>query len=197
MTRIPGFAAPLIMMLVMMPVIADGASKNGKFAVRDAGRATCERYVAARSERAALYGMFLGWIAGFVTAYNSLAEDTLDLAPWQTTELLAGFLDNHCKKNPQISFALAVNTLVNSLKATRLQGGPEKVEAKSGGRSITVYRAIMRRAQQRLAERGFYEGAIDGLYGKGSRDAFEAFQSGKGIAVTGLPDQETLFHLFR
>ena len=197
MTRIPGFAAPLIVMLFMMPVIANGASKSGKFGARDAGRATCERYVAARSERAALYGLFLGWIAGYITAYNSLAEDTLDIAPWQNTELLAGLLNNHCKKNPQISFGRAVNTLVSSLKATRLQGGPENVEAKSGGRSITVYRAIMRRAQQRLAERGYYEGAIDGLYGKRSRDAFEAFQSGKGIAVTGLPDQETLFHLFR
>ena len=185
------------MMLFMMPVIANGASKSGKFAVKDAGRATCERYVAARSERAALYGLFLGWIAGYITAYNSLAEDTLDLAPWQNTELLANLLDNHCKKNPQLSFARAVNTLVNSLKATRLQGGTEKVEAKSGDRSIIVYRAIMRRAQQRLAERGFYEGAIDGLYGEGSRDAFEAFQSGKGIAVTGLPDQETRCRLFR
>ena len=197
MTRIPGFAAPLIMMLFMMPVIANGASKSGKFAVRDAGRETCERFVAARSERAEVYGPFRGWIAGYITAYNSMAEDTLDIAPWQTTGLLAGLLDNHCKKNPQLSFARAVNNLIDSLKPTRLRRASENVEATSGDRSITVYRAIMRRAQQHLAERGYYEGAIDGLYGKGSRDAFEAFQSDKGIAVTGLPDQKTLYHLFR
>ena len=197
MTRIPGFAAPLVMVLVMMPVIANGASKSGKFAVRDVGRETCERFVAARSERSELYGLFRGWIAGYLTAYNSMAEDTLDIAPWQTTELLAGLLDNYCKKNPQISFVRAVNGLINSLKPKRLRGGPENVEAKSGDRSITVYRAIMRRAQQNLAERGFYESAVDGLYGKASRDAFEAFQRDKGITVTGLPDQETLYRLFR
>ena len=87
--------------------------------------------------------------------------------------------------------------MVNALKAERLKRGPEKVEAKSGGKSIVIYKEIMRRAQQRLADRFYFKGAVNGIYGKESYNAFEAFQRNKGIAVTGLPDQKTLFHLFR
>ena len=39
--------------------------------------------------------------------------------------------------------------------------------------------------QRQLAARGYYQGAIDGIFGPGSRAALRAFQADNGLAVTG------------
>lgn len=54
---------------------------------------------------------------------------------------------------------------------------PLRVTQISGGTVYTV--------QSALAERGFYEGAIDGLIGPMTRGAIASFQSEAGLLVTG------------
>ena len=53
----------------------------------------------------------------------------------------------------------------------------------------------MRNVQQALKNRGFYVGAVDGLFGPKTQAALKTFQRKTGIAVTGLPDQPTLIKL--
>jgi len=50
--------------------------------------------------------------------------------------------------------------------------------------------------QQRLANLGFYHGALDGLIGPVTREALATFQARAGIAVSGEPDDATLDLLF-
>jgi hypothetical protein len=46
--------------------------------------------------------------------------------------------------------------------------------------------------QSELARRGYYQGAIDGVIGSGSREAIRAFQSAQGLPVTGVIDRKVL-----
>lgn len=186
-----------VALLFLASTAGNAASKGGEYAVKDAGRATCERYVAVRKEKAQAYFLYLGWISGYLSAYNRFAEETVDIVPWQNTDLLAAFVENHCRNNPQQPFAKAVDALIAALAPMRLRSGTEMVQAKSGEQAIAIYKEIMRRTQQVLTELGHYSGDLDGLYGEGTRKAIEAFQRAKNIPVTGLPDQATLFNIFR
>jgi hypothetical protein len=46
--------------------------------------------------------------------------------------------------------------------------------------------------QSRLAQRGYYRGAIDGEIGSDSRQAIRAFQAAQGLPVTGMIDPKLL-----
>jgi peptidoglycan hydrolase-like protein with peptidoglycan-binding domain len=51
--------------------------------------------------------------------------------------------------------------------------------------------AEIRQAQERLQELGYYEGAIDGVYGPKTAEAMREYQRGQGLPVTGRLDQES------
>jgi peptidoglycan hydrolase-like protein with peptidoglycan-binding domain len=51
--------------------------------------------------------------------------------------------------------------------------------------------ADVRQAQERLKELGYYEGAIDGIYGPKTAEAMREYQRAQGLPVTGTLDQET------
>ncbi len=184
---------------------ARAASKDGQFAVKGPGLATCERYTQARAAHYAggaenpstSYISALGWISGYISAYNQLTEDTLDVTPWQSLDLLALLIDNYCKQNPTLPVVRAMDAGINALKPGRLRSSSENVTIESGGNRIVVYREILRRAQQILLELGHYDGELDGLWGSATQAAFEAYQTEQGIQVSGVPDQNTLLRLFR
>jgi hypothetical protein len=46
--------------------------------------------------------------------------------------------------------------------------------------------------QSELAQRGYYQGAIDGVIGSDSREAIRAFQAAQGLPVTGSIDTKLL-----
>jgi hypothetical protein len=46
--------------------------------------------------------------------------------------------------------------------------------------------------QSELAQRGYYQGAIDGVIGSGSREAIRAFQAAQALPVTGRIDLKLL-----
>ena len=46
--------------------------------------------------------------------------------------------------------------------------------------------------QSELARRRYYQGAIDGIIGSGSREAIRAFQAAQGLPVTGVIDHKLL-----
>lgn len=46
--------------------------------------------------------------------------------------------------------------------------------------------------QQRLTEKGYYDSEIDGILGRGSRQAIRAFQTDAGLTIDGQPTKELL-----
>ena len=49
--------------------------------------------------------------------------------------------------------------------------------------------------QQALAAQGYYDGAIDGICGVGTRDAIADFQGDHGLPVSGIIDDELMRYL--
>ncbi|MFZ5826607.1 MAG: L,D-transpeptidase family protein [Bacillota bacterium] len=49
----------------------------------------------------------------------------------------------------------------------------------------------VREVQQRLREQGFYQGALDGIYGRATYDAVIAFQARRGLTVDGIVGPST------
>ena len=46
--------------------------------------------------------------------------------------------------------------------------------------------------QEQLAQAGYYQGAIDGVIGNGTRNAIRAYEEANGLPVDGRLDREML-----
>lgn len=46
--------------------------------------------------------------------------------------------------------------------------------------------------QQRLTEKGYYDSEVDGILGRGSRQAIRAFQTDTNLTINGQPTKELL-----
>lgn len=106
---------------------------------------------------------------GGLAGYGNTAEGKL---------LIAAFIDAH-------------NKLVEQVRALRGITPPTQ-------REVEAYdREMVREIQEELKARGYYRGAIDGLYGRGTREAIEQFQRDEGLSVTGQPSRDLLLYLRR
>jgi hypothetical protein len=186
--------------IAMLALLAPGALQamdaEGNFAIKGAGITSCAQYTQAlEAESRELY-LFAGWIDGYLSAVNQFQEETFDVAPWQTTELLARLLGEYCQRNPEAQFMLAVTQMLRSMFPARLQTSSEPVEMKSGDNTTFLYKAVLQRVQEALNERG-YEVVADGAFGPQTQQALEAFQRENDVPVSGLPDQQTLMLLLR
>jgi hypothetical protein len=190
-------AGTTLSVAIAFATVAGAASPDGTYAAKGAGPLSCERFVGERATRSENYFRYLGWLEGYISHYNKSTADTTDVLSWQTTELADLLLSNYCKANPQTRFSMAVDTMLNALHPTRLRETSEVIDIDLGDPPIQIYKEVMRRIQQNLADRGLYKGGIDGAYGPGTAAAIKAYQASAQIEPTGLPDQITLLRLFQ
>lgn len=183
--------------LCMVAVNAHAASVDGNYAIKGAGSGTCNQYSEARAARNQDYYIYAGWLDGFMTGLNQAIPATYDVNPWAATEMLAAMLDSFCLKHPDQGFHIAARRLTQALAKHRLVERSNVVAVGGGEQATLVYLETIKRAQRALTAAGHYQGKADGAYGEDTRAAMVKFQHSEGIAETGLPDQMTLFHLFR
>ena len=175
---------------------AQAANEQGQFAVRGIGIQDCASFSKGYAERSQAAFVFAGWLDGYISAINRLQPDTFDAAPWQLTDILMVLINNHCRGNPDQRLFTVVQSLVGFYGEQRLTTSSERVDAKVGDTTVSVYKEIMRRAQVALAREGVYTGTPDGVFGPQTKAAFEAFQEKANLTKSGLPDQQTLYRLF-
>lgn len=190
-------AAGIALLLAATAPEAAAASKEGQYAIKGVGQLPCSRYTEERAAKTDTYRLFIGWLAGYMSAYNRLTEDTVDIMPWQSLDLMAVMMDRYCQQNSDVPFLRATDAAVTALVPLRLRRTSELVYAKEGEQTVTLYRETLRRAQQLLLELGHYNGTIEGLWDESTHEAFTSFQEDKKLQVTGLPDQITLLNLFK
>lgn len=195
--RVALAAAALAVLLAAFASDARAASKEGQYAIKGVGQLPCSRYTEERAAQTDTYRLFIGWLAGYLSAYNRMTDDTVDIMPWQSLDLMALMMDRYCQQNGDIPFLRATDAAVQALVPLRLRRTSEVVQASEGEITVTLYRETLRRAQQLLLELGHYNGTIEGLWDESTHDAFTAFQTEKNLQVTGLPDQITLLNLFK
>ncbi|HHM04593.1 MAG TPA: hypothetical protein ENJ19_02475 [Gammaproteobacteria bacterium] len=183
----------------MLVLAAPGfaADSQGRFAVRNVGMLPCQKYLDAKANKDDSLGAFWAWMDGYISAANQFTPNTYDLAPWSGTVMLGAMLEGVCKKDPGQRFFLAVNHLAAATGVARLGEFSEMVVAEHKGEKTAVYKEVLKQVQTYLKSKGMYKGTPDGLYGPGTRKALEAYQRARGIKVTGLPEQVTLFSVMR
>lgn len=174
-----------------------GADVNDQFAIKGIGLRPCGDYVQARRGQTPQYFQFGGWMEGYLTASNRFEEETFDLAPWQSSGVLAAWLQRFCERNPDAEFVRAVGALINALGQDRLQLRSELLEFEVGGETGYIYTEVLRRAQRSLAARGLYQGPVDGALSAETQRALRQFQRQADLEETGVPEQETLVKLLQ
>jgi hypothetical protein len=169
------------------------ASDNkGNFAVKGIGTLSCERFVKAKDTKDSAYIHFGGWIEGYISATNKFLEQTYDIMPWQTTETIATIAYSACTKSPQAKFAGVVNEIVSRLSGTSLGEKSELINLSHGKYSLRIPAIIYEEVKKRLRKLNFLTGESTESDVKA---ALEKYQSDKGLTITSLPDQYTLWNL--
>lgn len=186
-----------VLAIVFIVSGARAVDSQGRFAVEGVGFGTCEQFSAAMEERSGAYFRFGGWLEGYITASNRYIENTYDLTPWQTTDLLISLIGLHCRSNPTHQFYHVVLSLIQELETNRLVVESPVRRAQANDTVVVIYDEVLRRVQAELKALDFYSGPIDGLFGEATSAALANFQESRQLTKTGLPDQATLLRLFR
>jgi len=173
------------------------ANDNNKFTIKGAGAVSCQQYISAVVENQARLVSFVGWLEGYLSFYNESTVNTVDIAPWQSSEYLSKALFAHCKKKPELPFFTAVKYMIAALKEQRLESASEMVAVAKSGKQTYYYREIIKRAQIALNTLLGEDINTDGTFGPATEQALKQFQKQQNIEQTGLPDQPTLQRLFR
>lgn len=173
------------------------ASDTGQFAVKGIGRDQCSKYLEAREDRVSAYKEYGHYIAGYLTATNRLLTNTVDVTSWESIEIVAAYVANLCRTDPEVRFAEAVEGVLARLMPHRITTDTEIVNVSEDDRSIRLYSTVIIRVKRALMERDHFDGSIDSSFDGATVQALRDFQEKNDIPATGLPDQRTLYLLFR
>ncbi|MGY5453488.1 peptidoglycan-binding domain-containing protein [Agarivorans sp. MS3-6] len=176
--------------------MAKAADINGHFGVRGAGLVSCNLYQAERKAKSTAYHVIAAWMDGYITASNQYALDVYDVASFESTELIASIVNEHCVKHPEAIVFSVVNSLIKQLSLTSIKTASNKVVINAENREVLLYEELIVRMLSELASIGFYHGDINSEFNNEAENSIKKFQSSVGLNPTGFPDQITLWRLF-
>ncbi|MFC2992564.1 peptidoglycan-binding domain-containing protein [Halomonas tibetensis] len=177
----------------VLPAMA--ADEDGNYAVRGLGATACNDFVAAVENQDPNLPLVLQWMQGYVTGLNLLNDGVYEVSVIQDPAGLGGVVFNVCQANDDLILETALAQSLNTLRLGQVQNRSEILSLEWNDRQVNVHRETLRTVQLRLADKGYYQSTVDGLYGRGTRGALEAFQRAEGLNETGLPDTDTLVRL--
>jgi len=140
--------------------------------------------------------MIASWMDGYITAISQHVPDTYDAASFESTELITALVSESCKKNPQTSVFVVVNSLMELIAVNRLQKKSQKIDIAIGEYNVLLYKEVVRRIKEKLLEAGYYNGEVNEMFDADAEKAMQAYQESIEFEPTGFPDQLTLYRLF-
>ena len=180
---------------------ADAADGNGDFAIRGAGRLTCEQLGAALAARdATQLTIFATWVEGYITAANQFQDATFDATPWQTTELILALSGQACaERGQETTFMDIIGRLIAEMRPIRLAEKSGLVRIGDENAVQVHYRETVERVRARLIALG-YEFEQPSIIGEKAMDEMSAnlraYQAKEKLPQSGRLDQHTLLNLF-
>lgn len=192
------FASWLLVALALAGPAA-AADADGQFAIKGGGQQPCASFLTAWDSRNSDLSLYAGWIDGYVTGLNQFTDNTYDLAPWQATETLLGLTQSVCAQAPEgTRFMDAFFQVVRLITPSRVTEQSPVIALVHEGQSTLAYGAVIERMKTRLRDLGHGDGlTVNAAFDPATAAAVSAFQTAEGLPATGLPDQRTLFQLFR
>ncbi|WP_440998151.1 peptidoglycan-binding domain-containing protein [Arhodomonas sp. SL1] len=195
--RWKGSVAVAAVALALMAPAAPAADGEGNYAVRGPGTQPCSRLAEAVEAGGPALAAFATWMDGYLSARNRTGEETFDVSPIAGTGPMIGVVRNICQANPEASVETATARVLELLTPYRVERRSPMVELELGDASTEVRRATLALVQRRLAAEGFYDGDASGDYNSATRRAIQRYQEERDLAVTGLPDSDTVLWLIR
>ena len=183
--------------LLVSGTLASAADQNGLFSIRGAGLLKCETYVQEREAASDAYIMIGGWLDGYITAVNELSQETFDVAPYESTELLTILINRHCKDNPSDIVFAVTNNLLAKLFDNRMKLSSPYADVRVGPSQMRLYTHTIMRIQESLVARGLLDIEITGQWNAATEQGVAKYQESVGMDSTGFPDQATLWRLLR
>lgn len=182
----------LCVLTLAQPVSA--ADAEGRFSLDGVGNRSCADFTAAFKEGDRLAAAFASWVNGFISATNVFQPNTFDITPFQTNELTLAKLNKFCLQNPEEPFAKALGALVAVYNETRLSSSSPLVRVDRNGRGVFVYKAQLDRVADKLVSVGALIAAPK--TDQETSDGLLEYQRMFNLPPTGLPDLQTLNHMF-
>lgn len=187
----------IIILACLASLNAYSADDAEKYAIRGAGLVDCQTFLQEQEKQSPAYLMMGGWIDGYITGINQYAADTYDATSFESTELFAEILKNHCRRNPKDRLFPVVNSIIAQRWEGRIKRQSPLVGVELGEFRVQIYHETIIRIQKRLAEKGFLKAPVTGKFDAKTISALASFQKTlKGYEDTGFPDQATLWALF-
>ena len=102
--------------------LTQAADEAGQYLIMGLGNASCKSFIAEDELGQAYY---LSWLAGYMTAYNYIQEDTYSImGETKTVNQIQSWLKDYCTINPDVSFEAAVRKMIINLKFFRSKTRP-------------------------------------------------------------------------
>jgi len=121
----------VLAMSLLLPATVNAADIDGKYAVSVANgkMGSCAQYITARDKgRRSKYreeNRHIGWIFGYLTAYNRQTPDTWSIEGQTDTSAILLWLENYCKQNSFVDFTEAMVLLTDELHPRRIRKRPK------------------------------------------------------------------------
>lgn len=186
----------LILFLILTPSIGYSSDKNNTYAIEGAGIASCSKFIETANTKDKHYYIYGGWVEGYLTATNQYQEETFDLTPWQSTQLILKIIESICLNNPKAKFHQVLNNLVPELSKQRIDIGGKFIDI-NGKRKYIFQEEVILRMKKALTQKQLFSGDYSTEYNDELINAVIKFQKKINQKATGLPDQTTLFELFK
>ncbi len=109
----------VIFSLIWANSFSHAADDAGQYLVLGLGNLSCKSFLYEDEEGAAYY---LSWLAGYITAYNQLSENTYSvLGKAKTIGQIESWLFDYCTINNDETFENAIRNLLRNLKYSRIK----------------------------------------------------------------------------
>ena len=193
--RLCGAAFALVLAMGGLAPGAGAADRGGDYAVRGAGSRKCQEYVEAVEQNKPELGAYIAYIDGTLTAYNRLTPNVFDVSPFILPGPFAAIVMNICKQASDRMLEVALTSAIGALSKVRVAQPSPVLEMTVGENRMSLRAETLRAVQTRLKSLNLMQGNPDGRFGRPTEDALKRFQQQNRLAVTGLPDPDTVIAL--
>ncbi|MEO7470455.1 MAG: peptidoglycan-binding domain-containing protein [Sphingobium limneticum] len=166
------------------------ADTNAKFAVRGPGASSCAAYLAS-ANKPADHERFASWLLGYASARNRAEPSTYDFIPTDAGQDFPNIVSVVCKNRLEDTLEAAASKAINALAPLRQTDASPLVDVNADGQMVQVREQALRRLQQALIGKKFYNGAADGAPSAQFIAALKKFQRSESLPATGLPNIDT------
>lgn len=177
---------------------AVAADDAGNFAIKGGGQQTCGALLKAYETKSTDLGLYAGWVDGYLTGINQFTPQTYDMAAWQSSDTLLAMTQAVCKQLPAEKRVMdAFIEVIRAIQSGRIAKMDTLIALMHEGKGTATYSSVIIQMKARLLDQGFDPGSSDDSFDAVTAKALTEFQKAKGLAQSGLPDQQTLYVLFR